>query len=277
MGNRPSPEDITKIHAEINQCINQRLTIQTSLVALFGVVIGLLVSGLTAISRKKNDSFIRAQPISFLLPSAMLTVTIILLEYNQGILRSMHVLSTYLECTGASIWEKHYQQFSKSRRHVTHDHHSLHVFLIVGLLTIAIPPLYLAFFPPDYDNPQIRITISIFIVATSWFLSCFWSAWKNRYLEKYRTSVMDRWWSILANPSERVENVDLIEDRLIVYMADKRSISVPLAWFPRLLHAASQERDNWEISGAGYGIHWPDIDEYISLEDLLRGVPVPQS
>ena len=88
---------------------------------------------------------------------------------------------------------------------------------------------------------------------------------------------MDRWKSILANPSERVENVDLTEDRLIVYMADKRSISVPLAWFPRLMHAASQKRDNWEISGAGYRIHWPDVNEDISLEDLLRGAPAPQS
>jgi len=51
---------------------------------------------------------------------------------------------------------------------------------------------------------------------------------------------------------------------------------VPLDWFPRLLHATSQERQNWEIAGAGYGIHWPDIDEDLSVEGLLRGAPAPQ-
>ena len=64
--------------------------------------------------------------------------------------------------------------------------------------------------------------------------------------------------------------------KLIVDLADGRSISVPLAWFPRLLHATSQERDNWEVAGAGYGIHWPDVDEDLSVEGLLRGVPAPQ-
>jgi hypothetical protein len=67
------------------------------------------------------------------------------------------------------------------------------------------------------------------------------------------------------------------EDKLIVDLADGRSISVPLAWFPRLLHATSMERENWEIAGAGYGLHWPDIDEDLSVEGLLCGAPAPQS
>jgi hypothetical protein len=52
---------------------------------------------------------------------------------------------------------------------------------------------------------------------------------------------------------------------------------VPLAWFPQLLHATSMERENWEIAGAVYGLHWPDIDEDLSVEGLLRGAPAPQS
>jgi hypothetical protein len=52
---------------------------------------------------------------------------------------------------------------------------------------------------------------------------------------------------------------------------------VPLAWFPRLLHATSQERKNWEIAGAGYGIHWPDLDEDLSVEGLLRGAPASKA
>ena len=81
----------------------------------------------------------------------------------------------------------------------------------------------------------------------------------------------------MANPGEQVTDVALTKDRLIVDLADGRSISVPLAWFPRLLHATSQERKNWEIAGAGYGIHWPDVDEDLSVEGLLRGAPAPQA
>jgi len=80
----------------------------------------------------------------------------------------------------------------------------------------------------------------------------------------------------MANSGERVVDVACTEDKLIVDLADGRSISVPLAWYPRLLHATPRERDNWEISGAGFGIHWPDIDEDLSVEGLLRGAPTPQ-
>jgi hypothetical protein len=62
-----------------------------------------------------------------------------------------------------------------------------------------------------------------------------------------------------------------------IVLADGRSISVALAWLPRLLHATIQERKNWEIAGAGYGIHWPDVDEDLSVEGLLRGAPAPQT
>ena len=74
----------------------------------------------------------------------------------------------------------------------------------------------------------------------------------------------------MANPGEQVTDVALTEDRLIVDLADGRSISVPLAWFPRLLHATSQERDNWEIAGAGYGIHWPDVDEDLTAKIAMH-------
>ena len=80
----------------------------------------------------------------------------------------------------------------------------------------------------------------------------------------------------MANPGERVADVLCTEDDLKVDLADGRSISVPLAWYPRLLHATAEQRLNWEIAGAGYGIHWPDLDEDLSVEGLLRGAPAPQ-
>ncbi len=74
---------------------------------------------------------------------------------------------------------------------------------------------------------------------------------------------------------ERVRDLRFTEDSLIVDLMDGRSISVPLVWYPRLLNATEAQRSNWQISGAGYGIHWPDLDEDLSTEGLLRGAPAP--
>jgi hypothetical protein len=76
---------------------------------------------------------------------------------------------------------------------------------------------------------------------------------------------------------ERVANVSLSEDSLCVALRDGRKISVPLTWYPRLLHATPQQRGNWKLAGGGYGIHWPDVDEDLSTEGLLRGAPAPQN
>ena len=73
------------------------------------------------------------------------------------------------------------------------------------------------------------------------------------------------------------ENVSVTEDSLSVDLSDGRTIAVPLAWFPRLLHATREERKNWRLIGKGQGIHWEDIDEDISVEGLLAGRPSGES
>ena len=60
------------------------------------------------------------------------------------------------------------------------------------------------------------------------------------------------------------------DDRLVVVLADGRELSAPLAWFPRLLQANHDQRQNWRLIGRGHGIHWPDIDEDVSVASLLR-------
>jgi hypothetical protein len=75
------------------------------------------------------------------------------------------------------------------------------------------------------------------------------------------------------NPGQRVRDVHFTEDTLAVDMADGRTIIVPLVWYPRLLAATAEQRAHWKIAGAGYGIHWPDLDEDLSTEGLLRGAP----
>ncbi len=75
---------------------------------------------------------------------------------------------------------------------------------------------------------------------------------------------------------ERVKDVDITDDTLSVTLMDGRTISVPLAWYPRLLNASEAQRKNWRIGGGGYGIHWPDVDEDLNTEGLLRGAPAPR-
>jgi len=65
-------------------------------------------------------------------------------------------------------------------------------------------------------------------------------------------------------------DASVTDDRLIVVLADGRELSAPLTWFPRLIQASKQQRQNWRLIGRGHGIHWPDVDEDISIASLLR-------
>src|SRR5882672_10183180 len=79
-----------------------------------------------------------------------------------------------------------------------------------------------------------------------------------------------------GRPGERVKDVRFTDDLLVVDLLDGRTISVPLVWYPRLLSATPEQRANWRMAGGGFGIHWPDIDEDLSTEGLLRGAPAPR-
>ena len=81
----------------------------------------------------------------------------------------------------------------------------------------------------------------------------------------------------VPNANPLASAVQVTESELSVALKDGRSISVPLAWFPRLLHGTAEERQNWELLGDGEGIHWPDLDEDISVEGLLLGLPSRES
>jgi hypothetical protein len=76
-------------------------------------------------------------------------------------------------------------------------------------------------------------------------------------------------------PDERVEAVYFTRDSLVVDLFDGRTISVPLIWYPKLQKATPRQRSNWTVCGGGHGIHWPEIDEDLSTEGLLRGDPAP--
>ena len=67
------------------------------------------------------------------------------------------------------------------------------------------------------------------------------------------------------------QSVAISDDALVAHLADGRTITVPLAWFPRLLHGTTPERTNFRLVGGGSGIHWPDLDGVISVASLLAG------
>ena len=81
--------------------------------------------------------------------------------------------------------------------------------------------------------------------------------------------------TLKAEMVARAQSVKITADDLVVGLSDGRVVSIPLAWFPRLLHATVTQRKKWEILGDGEGIHWPLIDEDISVSGLLRGIPAP--
>jgi hypothetical protein len=74
---------------------------------------------------------------------------------------------------------------------------------------------------------------------------------------------------------EKIKAVRVDDDSVIVDLADGRTVSTPLAWYPRLLHATSEQRRNFVIAGAGFGIHWPDLDEDLSVQGMLAGAAAP--
>lgn len=77
--------------------------------------------------------------------------------------------------------------------------------------------------------------------------------------------------SVVVVQTPRAVNVQVTEDSLTVDLEDGRTISVPIGWYPRLAHGSLEERSRYELSGAGYGIHWPELDEDIGVEGLLLG------
>ena len=81
--------------------------------------------------------------------------------------------------------------------------------------------------------------------------------------------------SSTASVKPRATHVECSNDELTVILDDGRRLSVPLAWFPRLLGASASERAHFEFLGGGEGIHWPEVDEDLSVEGLLRGIRTP--
>jgi hypothetical protein len=111
--------------------------------------------------------------------------------------------------------------------------------------------------------PALSLTIRV--------LSFGWSGNTNRGFWRHGMSFSAR----AEGADIRVRDVSISEDELSVALMDGRTITVPLAWYPRLEAATAAQRAHWEMAGAGYGIHWPELDEDLSTEGLLAGARAP--
>lgn len=83
--------------------------------------------------------------------------------------------------------------------------------------------------------------------------------------------------SVVSVPLPTAVGIVVTDDSLIAELSDGRKITVPLAWYPRLVHATSEERRNWQLIGKGEGIHWPDLDEDLSVEGFIKGLKSGES
>lgn len=86
-------------------------------------------------------------------------------------------------------------------------------------------------------------------------------------------SSLKRGMNIVANTEPRIRDIKVTSDTITAYLVDGRTVSVPLAWSWRLSEATPAQRAKWRLIGDGQGTHWPDVDEDISIEGMLRGVP----
>jgi hypothetical protein len=82
--------------------------------------------------------------------------------------------------------------------------------------------------------------------------------------------------STVVKVDVRIKNVEITEDTITAHLMDGRTISVPLVWSWRLAEATPEQRANFVIIGNGHGVHWPDVDEDISAEGMLYGIPAPR-
>jgi len=83
--------------------------------------------------------------------------------------------------------------------------------------------------------------------------------------------------STVSAPVARIKSVSITDESLAVNLLDGRTITVPLSWYPRLSHGKLDERNNWQLIGTGEGIHWPDLDEDISVDNIVLGQPSGES
>ena len=218
-----SNSDATKLHTEVNEYINQKLTILNISITVFGVVVGWVVTGLSSIQNSLQGasdckvSPVSVQPVTLLLPTVLLFFLCIMLWYIEAISKQMHILSTYLEVFHLSDWESHYQDLLKSTRLNIQSRHknrrsswwpqtysiqSDMPYIILGALifltiviTFAICVLYW-----QSLTEKTSLILSFFGITSLISLLILIILWLRRDLDPFRLKVKTSWEDIRSRP-----------------------------------------------------------------------------
>ncbi len=149
---------------------------------------------------------------------------------------------------------------------------------------LRIGPYRFAFYASDGDEP-VHIHVFRDDCMTKFWVSPLrmavnvgFNAKELRDIEKMveeNKSELERKWNSLAIAEREAEarSIEVTDEELIVHLVDGRTVSAPISWYPRLLHGTAEERNHYELTGRGYGIHWPSLDEDLSVRGLLKGNP----
>jgi hypothetical protein len=216
-----SNSDATKLHTEVNEYINQKLTILNISITVFGVVMGWVITGLSSIQNSLQEASncnvppVSLQPVTLLLPTVLLFFLCIMLWYIEAISKQMHILSTYLEVFHLSDWESHYQDLLKSPKlNIQSRHKNRHSSwwpqtysiqsdmpnVILGALiylTIAITIVicFLYWQPPAAKT---WLTLGFFVITSLISVGIFVKLWWDRDLDAFRLKVRTNWEGILS-------------------------------------------------------------------------------
>jgi hypothetical protein len=187
--------DAAKLHQEINQYINQKLTVINIAITTSSVVLGWVVAGLSEIKGCPSPN---VNPVSLLLPTLLLGVLAIILWYIEAINKQMHILSIYLIVRQLSAWEGHYQRFIQTPKAKGMPSRSIQddmPFIVIFALGIGAMLVFAAAWQAScaFNNPKIGYSTLVFLITA--FLWTFFWLWKfkSRHLNAFRRDTEEQW------------------------------------------------------------------------------------
>lgn len=202
----PCPADISKLHAEMNQYINQRLIITTTAITLFGVSIGWIVFG------SSTASGIEIKPAIFFLPTILLIVLFVLLVYCQVILGNMRIISGYMRQTQSSQWEKAYQEFAEKNKFIGQDDVFPMMFMVLGIsVGLIVFFLWLSFPPEEKTNDyNIGASSTLFVIVWAVYLLAVILSWFKLFLNfGFQDKAEEKWGEVFKKWKEKSSKVEL--------------------------------------------------------------------
>lgn len=244
---KPCPSDVTKLHAEMNQYINQRLIITTTAITLFGVSIGWIVFG------SSTATGLEIRPVTFLLPTILLLVLLVLLVYCQVILGNMRIIAGYLRQTQSSPWESAYQELAREKRFITQDDVFPMMFAVLGF-SVGLIVFLLWFSFPEEKASSYNIGVSstlfmmtwiayLLIVSFSWCRVIFSFGFKDNADKEWEILFANREESSSGETLKAEATAALSSKEVAITLAEEISNSQSFLSPPELLGTGLREKE----------------------------------